>query len=341
MELPSGLGLPRKAWRAVTGAALALLVVGAGASLGMGGPAHTARLRSAAAGGLAAGPGGSTQGAGALLAPTTTTTSVPPGTAIPAGAVAASRSQAGDPGPVAAATGAASRVPAAGAVPGPASGGVPAATATTVAPANPGGGAAPGSRLPATGTYTYDTTGSQQVSILGATNYPSRTPVVVSGDGCGVSSTWKPSSGESETVVECPASGGLRVLSESSTVSQDGYSTTQDFTCGPDAFIPVTTGQVGQTWTWQCRSSTGETTSQVVKLLGPRTAVVGGIPVSADEVSVVSTLSGPEQGTMSSDLWLTSNATPVRETGDINVFVGAVTYKSNYDLQLVSLVPAS
>ncbi len=330
-EVPSRIGASRTAWRAITAASLGLLVVGAGASLGMSSPSHRDHI---SAGGLAVGPGGPTpQGPPSSAAPQTTTTTAAP-TATSLGAIAAAQSHPTPGSPVLPA-------PAAGGVvPAPVGGaGLVPSTTTTVAPR--GGDTPPVAQLPAPGTYSYDTSGSQQISILGATNYPSRTPVVVSGDGCGVASTWEPSAGNSETVVECPASGGLRVVSESSTVSQDGYSTTQNFTCDPDAFIPVTTGQVGQTWTWQCRSSNGETSKQVVRLLGPRTAAVGGIPVSATEVEVSSTLSGPEQGTMTSDYWLTSNATPVKQTGDINVAAGAITYRSQYSLQLVSLTPTT
>lgn len=338
MELPSGLGLLRKAWRAVTASALALLIIGAGASLGMSGPVRTARLRSAAAGTLATGPGASSPGPQpAEPAGSTTTTSTPPTTVNAGGYGGLAEFQPQT-------SGGSAPVPATGGVTSPASIDVPAssaATTTTAPPSGTAGGPSPGAGLPAVGTYTYNTTGSQQITILGATTYPAQTPVVVSNDGCGVSSSWKPSSGGSETVVECPVNGGVRVISESSTVSQDGYSTTQDFACGPDAFIPVTSGQVGQTWRWQCRSSDGETLSQVVELVGPRTAVVGGIAVSAEEVSVRATLSGLEQGTMSSDCWLTSNATPVKQTGEIDVVVGAITYTSHYDLQLTSLTPAS
>lgn len=334
MELPSGMGLPRKAWRAVTGSALALLVIGAGASLGMSGPARMAGLRPAAAGALATGPGASLPGPQpAGPAGTTTTTSTPPTTVGQPGygGLAGSESRT---------SGGSAPLPAAGGVTSPASTEVP-ATTTTTAPPWATGGPSPGAGLPAVGTYTYDTTGSQQITLLGDTTYPAHTPVVVSKAGCGVSSTWKPISGGSETVVECPVNGGLRVLSESSTVSQDGYSSTQDFACGPDAFIPVTSGQAGQTWRWGCRSSDGETLNQAVELVGPRSAVVGGIAVSAEEVSVTATLSGLEQGTMSSDYWLTSNATPVKQTGRVDIAVGAITYTSHYDLQLASLTPTA
>lgn len=195
--------------------------------------------------------------------------------------------------------------------------------------------------MPAPGTYTYDTSGSRQISLLGSSSYPSRTPVVVTADGCGEASTWKPTPGNSQTVVECPVAGGVHVVSESSTVAANGYSTTQTFNCDSNSFIPVTAGQDGQTWTWKCSSSNGEISTQVVKLLGSTTAVVGGIPVSAVEVSVVSSLSGPEQGTMSSEYWLTSNATPIKETGDTNVSAGAITYTAHYSLQLLSLTPGS
>lgn len=338
----SVLGSSRHARRAVAGAAVALFMVGSGAAFGMSGPHRPAadhHRRGGAA--RAAGPVGS--------GPRSTTSATSPAPPGPSGSVAgtAATSPAGGPatlpperaaGPSVA--GSATVSPAQAAT-SPAA--WPEASASAISSAPEPAGTAPavtGAGVPVPGTYTYDTAGSQQISLLTSSSYPARTPIVVAADGCGVSSTWKPSQGSSETVVECPAPGGVRVVSESSTITASGYSTTQTFACDPNAFIPVTTGQVGQTWTWECRAANEETSTQVVKLLGPRTAVVGGIPVSATEVSIAATLSGAEQGTMDNDYWLTSNAIPVRQSGTLHVSVGALTYSSNYNLHLVSLTPA-
>lgn len=214
--------------------------------------------------------------------------------------------------------------------------GTPSATAAPAPGTAPDGAA---EQVPAPGTYTYATSGNQQISLLGRSTYPARTPVVVSRSGCGDSATWKSSPGDSETLVECPVAGGLRILSESTTVGAGGYSTTQTFDCGADAFIPVTAGTPGRTWQWVCTSPVGERASHVVRFVGRQTTVVGGIPVSTVEVSIASALSGPEQGRAWADCWLTSNATPVKEIGGGEVSQNGVTYTSSDSLQLVSLAP--
>lgn len=328
--------------RALGGLAVAILVVGAGGAIGMGGssgsphrPASSARL---------AGPGAAKSPSSGPIAPvpttglaqtttsTTTSTATTPSFGGGPTALSAGSSSEG-PGDGTASVASGSSNPVGDGTPAP-------STAITTTPTTAAGSTGSKGALPANGTYEYQTSGSQQISVFGSSNYPSQTSIVVTPYSCGVSSTWRSSPGDSETIVECPAAGGIRVVSESTTVSSGGYAMTQAFTCDPDAFIPVTSGQVGQTWSWQCSSTNGEKSSQVVKLLGPRSAVVGGITVNAVEVSVVSNLSGTEQGTADSDYWLTSNATPVKETGNDNVSMGAFTYTSHFSLQLNSLTPS-
>jgi hypothetical protein len=190
------------------------------------------------------------------------------------------------------------------------------------------------------GTYTYATTGSSK--LFGKTySYPPSTTIDVTPQGCGVAGKWNSSPGNSTTTVECPVTGGVHVVSETSQVSDGPYNQTMTFTCAPNSFVP-TSGTPGRTWNWTCSSSGSngtETTTQVVTLVGPRTTTVGGTTVDVEQVTVDSTLSGPEQGTVKTTYWLTSNATPVYEAGSINASQYGVSYSSNYTLRLDSLTP--
>ena len=154
-----------------------------------------------------------------------------------------------------------------------------------------------------------------------------------------MSAQWNSSPGNSTTVVECPVAHGIHVVSENSTVDENGYRNSQTFSCDADSFVP-TSGTPGQSWTWSCSSSNGETTKQVVKLIGPATMTVAGAPVQTVHVQVVSTLTGPQKGTVTSDYWLTPDAVPVHEVGSIEASQFGITYTSHYTLQLDSLTPS-
>lgn len=307
--------------RAVGGVAVALLVVGAGAAVGMGasGSGHPAPLRPQAGPAAPAGSGPATS-APSTTAPVSTDTTAAGSRAVP---VVSSRS-----GPTGGSQGQAGGASARMTPP------------TTAAPGHDQvvTGPAPGPGTTPPGTYTYDTSGSSTL-FSKTTPYPSRTTIVVSREGCGVSARWDSSAGNSSTVYECPVAGGVHVISETATVDAGGYQQTMTFTCDPDSFVP-TSGTPGRTWTWACHSSNGETSTQVVKLVGPQTMTVAGAPVATEHVQIVSTLSGPQQGTATTDYWLTPDATPVHEVGSITASQYGVTYRSNYTLQLESLSPS-
>ena len=352
--------------RAVGGAAVSLLAIGAGAAVGL--PGHHGQpgslgVASGAARPTTTGISGGPSAAPATAATTVTTvdpsamtastvgavpvavgTGVPAGSGTGVGAVGATASGAADQG--AGGTGGTGSpvVPVAGSAPGGSGSGPAQPAPAGPAAGGPGGSASgPGAAappLPATGNYTYATSGGSQITLLGSSTFPALTTVTVASRGCGDSFTWQSSPGNTQTTVECPVPGGVRILSESMTVTSHGYSDTQTFSCGPDSFVPVDSGAVGQTWQWSCTSTGGEVATQVVRLLGHQTVLVGGVPVSTEQVSVDSTLTGAEKGTIASTYWLASNALPVRETGTADVTADGFAYQSQYTLQLSSLRPS-
>jgi hypothetical protein len=317
--------------RVLAALAIGLFVVGAGAAVGIGTTQHPTRAGvdgapsplagSVPTGGAkgptttsptTAGPAGSTSGAGATTSTTTRSAPVPVAQ-TPSGRAGGGSSTAAAPPPAAG--------------PGGSAGAPPSAAGSSSA-ATP------------SGTYTYATSGQSNITFFGSSQYPSTTTIVVSRQGCGVSARWNADPGSNTTVYECPVAGGVHVVSESSTIQTHGYSNTMSFTCGANSFVP-TSGSPGQTWEWDCTSSNGETAHQVVKLDGPQPVDVAGRPVAAEHVTVHSTLSGPDQGTATTDYWLTTNAVPVKEVGSANASQGGFSYTSNYTLQLDSLTPTA
>ena len=358
---------PGRAVRAVGGAAIGLMVVGAGAAVGMAGHQGSASsLRVAAAGRPAGsvatpGPAATPVSIGDPAGVTASTVGATPVAVAVGGSGASGGGVAGASGGISgsgstgsAVSGAApSGLGDAGAAGGSIIGASPAGRSSGAAQPS-GAGQSPAQAtgsgagltaptvppLPAPGSYVYTTSGGSQITFLGSSTYPAATTVAVAARGCGDSFTWQSSPGNTQTTVECPVPGGVRVVTESMTITSHGYSDTQTFECGTDAFVPVGSGTAGQTWHWTCTSSGGEAASQVVRFVGRRTVTVGGVPVSADEVSVDSTLTGAEKGSITSTYWLASNALPVRQTGNAAVTADGFSYRSQYTLQLTSLRPS-
>jgi hypothetical protein len=222
---------------------------------------------------------------------------------------------------------------------------IAASSSSTAASAPPPGATTtttgvPGAKLqalPAPGTYRYATTGRQSVGTYGSP-YPPATTIAFVRSGCGETSTWTASKGDTTTVVYCPVPGGLHVVSETSTTTFFGYTTTQSFECDAGSFVPVSTGRQGQTWTWNCRAGDGTVSSQVVTLAAPATLQVNGQPVGTVHVHVAATIHGPqESGTVSEDYWLAADALPVREAGSISATRSGFDYAASYTLALQSL----
>jgi hypothetical protein len=198
-------------------------------------------------------------------------------------------------------------------------------------------------QLPSPGSYSYATSGYEQLSISGTRrDFPPQTSIDVARTGCGESDTWTPSSQHSETVDVCPVAGGLHVVSDTATISFYGRATTQTFTCSDKSFIPVTTGSPGETWKFTC-SGSGTTASETVTYEGVEDVTVGGALVRTVHVRLGETISGAESGTGQTDYWFTSDATVAKQVSTVsatrNTAFGPVTYTSSYTLELKSLRP--
>lgn len=316
---------PSATGRWLAAVAVALLVVGAGAAVGMGTSGSSGHRHGATA--VSPGPGLNPGGPVVTAPPVSQTTAT---TAAGSAGQIDVPSPAADPGPAAA---------------GVASGGGSGGTTTTTAAGESrgtGGQAGQAGDGPATGTYSYATSGSS--SVLGQTYpLPPTTTIVISASGCGQADRWNEGSGDSTTIVGCPVAGGIHIASETTQTTYDGRTETETFTCDPDSFVPLS-GTPGQTWRWSCRSSGGssgqETSAQVVTLDGPASVEVGGTAVPAEHVSIVSTLTGPISGRSDTEDWFAASGLRVKETGDIRASQYGVTFTSTYTITAESLRPS-
>lgn len=315
---------------------LGLLVVGAGGAIGLGTaarsrPPHAAAARDA---GAAAQPGSVNPGGPLIPAP--------PAEASPAGAGPSSTV---GPGPASGAAGKGSSTsnPSDGSGVGGAApvGGGPTTVTTgagaTTSPARLSPSPSP-STEPADGTYNYATQGGYSVFDHNGA-YPPTTSIVVAASGCGQSEQWNTGRGATTTIVGCPVPGGIHVVSETDQTSYDGHTASETFTCDADSFVP-TSGTAGQVWRWDCHTTNGETSAQVVTLDGPETLEVAGAAVDTEHVSIDSTLSGPVTGRSDVEDWFDPVGLRVKETGAVTASEYGIQFTSDYTLDLDSLRPS-
>ncbi len=196
---------------------------------------------------------------------------------------------------------------------------------------------------PVDGVYVYDTTGTEQVDVLGGDSheYPAETAMTVMTEGCGVRTTWAPLDGRSETMLLCLRNGGA-VLRETTTVhSFFRQSQATPYVCEPEVWWVPPDGV--SEWSGQCTSS-DRTTDRVARVVATDSFVVDGEARDAVHVRYTDTLAGASTGTVTGDLWLD------RRTGLIlrqrlrvdsrnDTVVGEVVFIEELELSLRSLEP--
>lgn len=313
---------------------LGLLVVGAGGAIGLGTaarsrPPHPAAARVA---GAAAQPGSVNPGGPLIPAP--------PAEASPAGA-GPSSTVGPSPASGAAGKGASTSSPSDGSGVGsaaPVGGGPTTVTTGAGATTSPAPLSPSPSTEPADGTYNYATQGGYSVFDHNGA-YPPTTSIVVAASGCGQSEQWNTGRGATTTIVGCPVPGGIHVVSETDQTTYDGHTASETFTCDADSFVP-TSGTAGQVWRWDCHTTNGETSAQVVTLDGPETLEVAGAAVDTEHVSIDSTLSGPVTGRSDVEDWFDPVGLRVKETGAVTASEYGIQFTSDYTLDLDSLRPS-
>jgi hypothetical protein len=196
---------------------------------------------------------------------------------------------------------------------------------------------------PVDGVYVYDTSGMEQVDVLGGDSheYPAETAMTVMTEGCGVRTTWAPLDGRSETMLLCLRDGGA-VLHESTTV-HSFFRQTQatQYSCDPNLWWIPPEGVTD--WEGQC-TSPDRTTHRVARVVSTGSFVVDSETRDAVHVRYTDTLAGASTGTVTGDLWLDQRTglvlrERIRIDSHNDTVVGEVVFIEELELTLRSLEP--
>jgi hypothetical protein len=195
------------------------------------------------------------------------------------------------------------------------------------------------------GVFSYATSGSERLNLLGVSrSFPANTGMVTT-DGPGPSCStisWIPLVEHTETTSVCQATG--HALSVRSLITHEtigGSTTTTVINCPDTAYFVPPTAAPEARWVATCHQvDPSEQVSLVGLDLGTGTSVVGGNSVATLHVRLSFTFSGTDQGTSPDDFWIsTSRGVIVREREVTNIAQGAIHYVEVMDTQLKSLTP--
>ena len=209
------------------------------------------------------------------------------------------------------------------------------------------------------GVFSYATSGSERLNILGVSrSFPADTGMVTtSGPGPSCSTvSWVPLVEHTETTSVCRATGSatgsatapatahaLTVRSQVTHETIGGSTTTTVTNCPDTAYLVPPTATPGTRWVATCHQvSPSEPVTLAGIVLGNGTSEVGpGSPhVDTLHVRLSFTFTGTDQGTSPDDFWIsTSRGVIVREREVTNIAQGSIHYVEVMDTQLKSLTP--
>ncbi len=195
------------------------------------------------------------------------------------------------------------------------------------------------------GVFSYRTSGSESLSLLGAArSFPNSTDMVVSDGAHGCSDVeWVPIVQHTETTTVCPAPD--HALTVSGFITHEEISDTTTTTvidCPATTYLLPPSRAPGARWRATCHQ-TNPSEDVVVdgRMVGERPVVVGGQAVPAVHVRLTLQFAGVDEGTAPTDLWIsTSKGLVVREQELATVTQQGVHYKEEMSTLLASVVPS-
>jgi hypothetical protein len=208
---------------------------------------------------------------------------------------------------------------------------------------------------PAAGVYTYDTEGSEGLSLLGTSQaWGSEVPATVTRDDrrCWAI-RFDISTNHVRSATYCPAGRVLEEVAGSTRQTFDFVATSvtdvTEFTCDPPGQLIRLDAAPGDSWQAGCSGRSPErgtavTSAGPTTYLGRERVEVGPTRVDALHYRVERTLSGDQHGTERTEAWYEpATGMLVRQTRDISVAspspLGDITYTERGTLRLRSLVP--
>jgi hypothetical protein len=198
--------------------------------------------------------------------------------------------------------------------------------------------------LPAEGVYVYETTGGDEVDVLGGSRheYPPETTITVRHSGCGLVERWDALEERWDERESCPTPEGDRLKRTTSFHEFFGRGDLRTLDC--TGFTYPAHFQPGAEWSSRCAS---ENTAVALTLRAVKweDIVVGDRSVRTMHVRVEGRLTGEQDGTLVREVWgAADKGIVVRERSTLTSYsnqpvFGRTRYHEAYENRLTSLEP--
>jgi hypothetical protein len=201
--------------------------------------------------------------------------------------------------------------------------------------------------LPPLGVYTYATSGSEHIDVLGGTghDYPKQTTVTVTRDGCGVNLRWDLLQERREDWRLCTGPDGIVWQAQGGHFYHEffGHGELQTLVCDRPALLVPLDGAARPEVPLECHLDTQEWQPQWT-VIGLDTRTVGGVAVPVTHVRMVIDMNGKYYEHTTMDYWLDTHGLPVHVAGTKTSktnsgLVGDVVYTETISADLESLEP--
>jgi hypothetical protein len=199
--------------------------------------------------------------------------------------------------------------------------------------------------MPGPGVYLYDTTGDEEVSVMGGArhNYPAQTTITVTATPCGRELRWDALQQRWDDLATCMTGPAIDVARFSTHHQFFGINDDRSYDCPAGTELRPAVVTPGTTSSGSCAGQGAATTVQTT-VVGIENVAVGNTAVPTVHIHVEQMLSGSTSGTRISDVWFaTANGLIARMLttvdGRSSTPVGESSYHEKVSLNLTSLTP--
>ena len=205
---------------------------------------------------------------------------------------------------------------------------------------------AEGPQTPQVGVYQYATDGGEAVAVPnGARDYPERTTISVTEDGCGYVERWSVLDERWDERENCTGD-ETGLASQTSYREFFGVEREHTFACDEQRPADAAAQEPGTTWEITCEAEDTRMDG-TIEMVGREVLEVGGTAVRTVHLRLDGEVSGDLEGRQQTDRWLAPDhgGLLIREESTTRARVsspmGEVDYREDYRLDLLSLRPRS